>query len=495
MPLTQWGEKARELVIAKGVCGSREELGQMLEAHPDDVDARAFSALALFRSGRGKEAEKVILFWPTPAAGLLAIQAEMELIQSNCLVAEKLIEQALALDPEHYLAINALITYQMQTGQMKEAETNAQLLVSLFPEDPTAYYLLTSILQQSTSTDEHERLLDTSPEWFQTTPYYHYGRAVLAITRRQVLVAERHFQIAVDMLPGSDDAWAYLARCQIGNGNATEAERSAQIALELNSENTVALTVMQKICSDKGDRRAASEYEKRRTSADPSSSGFVEIGKANDLVRNGKLGAALQVLERLSKSDQRYVATTARAVSLTYLMQNNRWGPARKKIEEIESRGESKPIVQMSLAEILFHEGKITESVELAKNLLIKDENQSNLFPGAMRIFVKTKSDVEVEWLLRLLMRDENANPDVQSTCIYTLDTLNRKDQARLLFNSSINRFPEHKELKCIAIRFAAADRDYHTACRLSKELPPNVILRLSFWVKFRIWLASKVSG
>ncbi|QUD87231.1 O-linked N-acetylglucosamine transferase, SPINDLY family protein [Phenylobacterium montanum] len=160
-----------------------------------------------------------------------------------------LAERVLAIDPDHFDALQLRGAAAFRQGRLAEAEADLRAAMQLDPSRPEPAWNLIAVLRARGELEGAEAVglsaIEASPE----APEPHNNLGSVYLDRNEASRAEACFRIAIQHRPGMADAWTNLAWTLNRLGRAAEAEAAARQSLALNpndanSYNNLATALM-----------------------------------------------------------------------------------------------------------------------------------------------------------------------------------------------------------------------------------------------------------
>jgi Flp pilus assembly protein TadD len=139
-------------------------------------------------------------------------------------------EEALRVNPSHWIALENLGNAYRQQKRWPEALETLQRAVSLQPQDPEANYSLAMVYAQTDDTAHAYQYLERALQLRPAYPEALNNRGILYLRTQRRDEAVRSFEECIRVAPGFDQAYLNLARIYAIEGNR---EKARTVLLEL----------------------------------------------------------------------------------------------------------------------------------------------------------------------------------------------------------------------------------------------------------------------
>ena len=187
-------------------------------------------------------------------------------------------KEAIKADPTAPMLSEELSDLYIQSGRLREAQTDAEDVLKQNPNDLNAHRLLARIFT---------RLIGDGRS----------GKIDENMLRRAI----DQYQKITALSPKDTSAWLMLARLQKANDNSVDAQKSYQKVLDMEPANEDALTGLALVYSDLGDNRKAAELLKVLAEKNPTPRSLAALAAAYEQMRD--FPAAAGVLRKLLESN------------------------------------------------------------------------------------------------------------------------------------------------------------------------------------------------
>jgi len=231
------------------------------------------------QAGATPKVDKASAYYHYALAHMYAEQASM--LGNRGDFVNKAIENykdAITADPTAAMLSEELSDLYVQSGRLREAQTDAEEVLKQNPNDLNAHRLLARIFT---------RLVGDGRS----------GKVDENMLRRAI---EQYQKITV-LAPKDIPAWLMLARLQKAADNSVDSQKSYQKVLDIEPDNEDALTGLALVYSDLGDTRKAAELLKALADKNPSPRSLTALAAAYEQMRDFK-GAA-EVLRKLLETN------------------------------------------------------------------------------------------------------------------------------------------------------------------------------------------------
>lgn len=187
-------------------------------------------------------------------------------------------KEAIKADPTAAMLSEELSDLYVQSGRLREAQTDAEEVLKQNPNDLNAHRLLARIFT---------RLVGDGRS----------GKVDENMLRR----ATDQYQKITQLSPKDIPAWLMLARLQKAADNSVDAQKSYQKVLDIEPDNEDALTGLALVYSDLGDTRKAAELLKLLADKNPTPRSLTALAAAYEQMRDFKSAAG--VLRKLLETN------------------------------------------------------------------------------------------------------------------------------------------------------------------------------------------------
>ena len=231
------------------------------------------------QAGAAPKVDKASAYYHYVLAHMYAEQASM--LGNRGDFVNKAIENykdAIKADPTAAMLSEELSDLYVQSGRLREAQTDAEEVLKQNPNDLNAHRLLARIFT---------RLVGDGRS----------GKVDENMLRRAI---EQYQKITV-LAPKDIPAWLMLARLQKAADNSVDSQKSYQKVLDIEPDNEDALTGLALVYSDLGYTRKAAELLKALADKNPSPRSLTALAAAYEQMRDFK-GAA-EVLRKLLETN------------------------------------------------------------------------------------------------------------------------------------------------------------------------------------------------
>ena len=185
-------------------------------------------------------------------------------------------KEAIKADPTAAMLSEELSDLYVQSGRLREAQTDAEEVLKQNPNDLNAHRLLARIFT---------RLVGDGRS----------GKVDENMLRRAI----DQYQKITALAPKDIPAWLMLARLQKAADNSVDAQKAYQKVLDIEPDNEDALTGLALVYSDLGDNRKATELLKLLADKNPTPRSLTALAAAYEQMRDfkGAAGVLRKLLE------------------------------------------------------------------------------------------------------------------------------------------------------------------------------------------------------
>jgi tetratricopeptide (TPR) repeat protein len=316
---------------------------------------------------------------------------------------------AIKADPQTSMLSEELSEIYIDTGRLREAETDAAESLKQNPNDINAIRLLARIYTRQIGDSQQNRIDD--------------GMLHKAIEQYQKITR---------LDPKDVDSWLMLGRLQKVAQNSVDVQDAYKKVLEIDADNEDALTGLALVYADLGDNQSAAALLKKLADKSPSARSLRSLAAAYEQMHEYKLEAdalkrvldmnppdATDVKHELAQSQTRAEeyqdalstyqelvqeepsdAESLLRISQIYLQQKD-FAKAREASEKARTLEPDNIEIRYSLVSILQAEGKMPEAIQLMKDIVSST---------AKRTYSPQEKQVRIELLQRLGAMYANAD-------------------------------------------------------------------------------------
>ena len=187
-------------------------------------------------------------------------------------------KEAIKADPTAAMLSEELSDLYVQSGRLRDAQTDAEETLKLTPNDLNAHRLLGRIFTRMIGDGKSGRIDEN-------------------MLRRAV----DQYQKITTLAPADLSAWLMLARLYKASDNSVDSEKAYQKVLAIEPDNEDALTGLALVYSDLGDNKKAAELLKALADKNPSARSLTALAAAYEQMRDFK--SAAEVLRKLLESN------------------------------------------------------------------------------------------------------------------------------------------------------------------------------------------------
>ncbi len=180
---------------------------------------------------------------------------------------------AIKADPSAALPSEELSDLYIQSGRLREAQTDAEAALAKNPNDLPARRLLARIFTRQIGDAQRNR-----------------------INEDMLHRATEQYQKITELDAKDVESWLMLGRLLKVAQNTVDSEKAFRKALELDPDNEDAMTNLALVLSDRGDTKGATDLLKRAADKSPSAESLLRLAGAYEQMRS--FGPAADTLER-----------------------------------------------------------------------------------------------------------------------------------------------------------------------------------------------------
>ena len=286
-------------------------------------------------------------------------------------------QEALKLDPGSSIILEELTDLYVQSGQLRNAVSQAEELLKQDPDNLDARRMLGRI---------YMRALGNAPD----------GR----INEETLHSAIQQYQKITEKDPKDVESWVMLARLYRASNNSVEAEKAFDAALKTDPDNEEALTGLAMLYSDLGDTSRAIEKLKAATDKAPNEHTLAALASAYEQSRDYKnAAAALRRAVEMSPDNPRLVEGLAED-----LLYSDQLDEALKLYQQIASEDSREARPQVRIAQIYRAKRDYAKAQEaLAKAKALEPDDMEAQFEQINLLEAQGKSSQAIAALKTLL--------------------------------------------------------------------------------------------
>jgi tetratricopeptide (TPR) repeat protein len=187
-------------------------------------------------------------------------------------------KEAIKADPSAAMLSEELSDLYIQSGRLRDAQTDAEEVLKQNPNDLNAHRLLARIFTRMIGDGKSGRIDEN-------------------MLRRAI----DQYQKITSLAPNDVSAWLMLARLHKAADNSVDSEKAYQKVLAIEPDNEDALTGLALVYSDLGDNKKAAELLKTLADKNPSARSLTALAAAYEQMRDFKSAAG--VLRKLLETN------------------------------------------------------------------------------------------------------------------------------------------------------------------------------------------------
>jgi tetratricopeptide (TPR) repeat protein len=356
-------------------------------------------------------------------------------------------KQAIKADPSTPVLSEELSDLYIQSGRLREAQSDAEEVLKQNPNDLTAHRLLARIFTRLVGDGQQNKIDE-------------------AMLRRAI----DQYQKITAIDPKDVEAWLMLARLQKVADNSVDAEKAYQKVLAIDPVNEDALSGLALVYSDLGDNRKAAELLKSLTDKNPSARGLHALAAAYEQMREFDLAAqALQKELDLNPANEREVKGNL-AQDLAF---GNRYDAALKIYEQMAADDPADATAYLRMSQIYRQQRNFPKARETGDKAKTIEPNSLEVRYNEVNILEAEDKTAEATQLLKDILTStakRNYNQAERAARVALLDHLatlyNSVDQTE----PAVDAYRQMAEVDNMLAPRAAAE--IVNAYRAGKEFP-----------------------
>ena len=285
---------------------------------------------------------------------------------------------AMKEDPTATVLTDELSDLYIQSGRLREAEAEAEQILTQNPNDLNARRILARIYARLIGDNQQNR-----------------------IDEKYLHKSIEQYQKITEKDPSDTDSWLMLGRLEKLSQNSLEAEKAYKKVLEHDADNEDALTGLAMVYSDLGDNKQAAEMLRRAAEKNPNGRSLAALAGAyeqmrdyslaaetlkkaidaspgddtelrralaQDLMLAGRLNEALEQYQALASEDQDDAQLQLR-ISQIYRQQHD-FAKAREASDKAKKLDPNSLEIRYNDVNLLEAEGKTDEAIALLKSIV-----------------------------------------------------------------------------------------------------------------------------
>jgi tetratricopeptide (TPR) repeat protein len=393
-------------------------------------------------------------------------------------------------DPKTAMLSEELSELYIQTGRLREAQSDAEETLKTNPNDLNAHRMLGRIFTRQIG-DSQEHRIDES------------------MLKKSI----EEYKKITEIDPKDTDSWLMLGRLEKVATNSVEAQNAYKKALEIDPDNEDALTGLAMVYADLGDNTAAADLLKKLATKNPSIRSLQALAAAYDQMHEYALAAetlkrALELnpqnaaeLKRFMAADLRRAMQFQDALKVyqelvteepgdaeSYLRMSNIYIQLRDFTKAREAEDKARGIepnnldVRYNEVSILQAEGRIPEAIDRLKEILdttakknYSKEERGNRFELLDRLWtlyrINDQTEPAVEALRQMAELDHDRDAVVAAQIIDTYRLGKDLPKAQKEAESALKKWPDDKTLHVTHASLLADMGQVDTAAAEMKKL------------------------
>ena len=374
---------------------------------------------------------------------------------------------ALKADPNNAGIAEELTDFYIQSGRVREAQTEAEAALKQNPNDVSALRLLAKIYTGQISNGPQNRIDE-------------------AMLRRAI----EQYQKVTALAPKDIDSWLMLGRLEKVASNSVESRKAYEKALDLDPDNEDALTGLALVYTDLGDTAKATDLLKRLADRNPSARSLQALAAAYEQMK--QWGLAAEAMQRALTLNPPNAGEIKRMVA-EYQLRAERYADALKSYQDLisedpndaqsylrmsqiyrqqrdfakarEAADKARGIDPMNLeiryndVSILQAEGKTPEAIQTLKDILDSTQkrsysrseksSRSALLDQLSALYRDAdQTELAVETLRQTAELDPERGARTTLAIVETYREAHEFAKAQQEMDAGIKKFPEERELR-----------------------------------------------
>ncbi len=370
-------------------------------------------------------------------------------------------------DPKTPMLSEELSELYIQTGRLREAQSDAEDALKANPNDVNAHRMLGRIFTRQIG-DSQEHRIDES------------------MLKKSI----DEYKKITELDPKDVDSWLMLGRLQKVAQSSVEAQNAYKKALEVDPDNEDALTGLAMVYADLGDSTAAADLLKKLASKNPTPRSLQALAAAYEQMHEYALAAetlkrSLELNPPNAAEIKRFMAADLRRAQMfkealkvyqelvteepndaeSYLRMSNIYTQLRDFAKAREAEDKARAIepnnldVRYNEVTILEAEGKTTDAIARLKEILdttakknySKDEkgNRMELLDRLWTLYrLSDQTEPAVETLRQIAELDHERDAAVEALIIDTYRIGKDLNKAQKEADTAVKRWPEDRTLR-----------------------------------------------
>ncbi len=260
-------------------------LRDVLNAHPDDVDAKTLRIIWMAKQHKlapaQQELDKMLKKYPNNPAlhyaqGIVYMKrqtsSDVEYIRDTRELLNNAIKEfvnAVNLDSNYYQAYNAMGVATLKLGNKKDAKELFQTALKINPQYATAYDNIGNIELIDGNLDEAEKMFQLSLKYNSHNPTAMYHLGQVAVRQKDYSKALTWLNHSLHINPNSSPALTLQGECYLVQGNQAAAINSFKKAVMVKPENSRPYLNLANVYEKRSDAEFAMEQLKTVLAINP----------------------------------------------------------------------------------------------------------------------------------------------------------------------------------------------------------------------------------
>ncbi len=388
------------------------------------------------------------------------------LAEGNTQEGLKLINEILAIEPNHLNALQLSALISEESNDYAAAEASYRKIITLLPTDINPVYALGELLIKQGKIEEAEAIHSDMTKNFKSNPSEYALAGMLAFQKQDFEAASKLFQQSVNIAPSVNGLY-YLASSLHQIGNSESALSNLRRILDVEPNNVQATLLTAQILTSQS-RLQEAEYElKKLIKASPESAqAYSLLGEVQKALGNSDeaLASFAKALEIAPENTQATMSRTS------ILMEQNKSEIALAELQKAMEINSESIAIRTALYNYHMQQNNIEEAMKIVDEGLVETPNHSLfLTMKAGAYMALEENEKAIELLKQTTSQDSSFLPAIELLSnIYIVTGEN--EAALQLADSYLEQHPESQDfLVNTAVILDNLDRKDEATARLEK--------------------------
>jgi tetratricopeptide (TPR) repeat protein len=460
-------EEIRQVADTRGIGAGEKVARRYVAESPDNPLLLAEWAELLLWTGETAESLKVasravaLDRYCAPAHAALATHAAFS---GNAEEAMRQYLHAFNLAPFAPETLLAGTNAYTVAGDAEEALVCARDFAAFLPDSTRAWSALHYALRAVGFHGEAEGQLENASDAIRHSGQFSIALARNYLMKSDALSAETAAREAVERSPESNGAWSTLSMALEFQGRYSEAVDAAAQALEINSHDTVALRIIQRVARDQGDVVRSAEFGQKAAQSAPFVSGDSEFYAVQDLIEEGEYEAALVGAFELEKTVSEVHTASLRGTILFLLQELGRWEELEQRLNRLGPLEEFDADCHAAAAALAQHRGDGDAALQILRIGLERFAESSLLRSQFLVTLGVNARAEELAAAAAEVLTLHIGNPSAYSELVDGLYEAGQVEAALELLRRGLDTFPDDGVLGLLAMSLMLDMGDFRAA-------------------------------